>query len=101
MTDDIVAELDCWLRAGYFTSDHPAYQSMERARDEIVALRKCMKASDVEVLIEIGCAEQRERDARVAESGGFIQATDTEWDEGVNYARRFIAAAIRNQGDKT
>ena len=38
---------------------------------------------------------ERERCAKIAESPGFIQAQDTEWDEGVNYAKRFIAAAIR------
>lgn len=33
--------------------------------------------------------------AREAETGGFIEARDSEWDEGVNYARKFIAARIR------
>lgn len=33
--------------------------------------------------------------ARVAESPGFIEARDTDWDAGVNYAKRYIAAAIR------
>lgn len=33
--------------------------------------------------------------ADLAENPGFIQAQDTEWDEGVNYAKRFIAKAIR------
>jgi hypothetical protein len=33
--------------------------------------------------------------AAIAENPGFIQAKDTEWDEGVNYAKRFIAKAIR------
>ncbi len=37
-----------------------------------------------------------ERAAKVAESPGFIQARDTEWDEGINHAKRFIAAAIRD-----
>jgi len=36
-----------------------------------------------------------ERCARVALSPGFIEARDTEWDEGVNYAKRYIATAIR------
>lgn len=40
---------------------------------------------------------ERERCAKIAENPGFIQARDTEWDEGVNYAKRFIAAAIRNE----
>lgn len=38
----------------------------------------------------------RETAARIAENPGFIQARDTEWDEGVNYAKRYIAAAIRS-----
>src|SRR3954447_22878961 len=38
---------------------------------------------------------ERERCAKVAENPGFIQATDTDWDEGVNHAKKFIAAAIR------
>lgn len=33
--------------------------------------------------------------AKVAENPGFIEARDTEWDEGVNYAKSYIAAAIR------
>ena len=40
-------------------------------------------------------AEQKEACARVAETKPFIQARDTDWDEGVNYARKAIAAAIR------
>jgi hypothetical protein len=40
-------------------------------------------------------ARERERCAKIAENPGFIQAQDTEWDEGVNYAKRFIADAIR------
>lgn len=39
---------------------------------------------------------ERERCAKIAENPGFIQAQDTEWDEGVNYAKRFIAEAIRH-----
>ena len=46
---------------------------------------------------EIAAAE-RERCAKIAENPGFIEARDTEWDEGVNYAKRFIAAAIRGRG---
>ncbi len=34
--------------------------------------------------------------AKVAENPGFIQARDTEWDEGVNFAKEYIAKAIRN-----
>lgn len=37
----------------------------------------------------------RERCAAVAENPGFIEARDSEWDQGVNYAKRYIAAAIR------
>jgi len=40
---------------------------------------------------------ERERCAKIAENPGFIEARDTEWDEGVNYAKTFIANAIRNQ----
>lgn len=36
-----------------------------------------------------------ERCANIAENPGFIQAQDTEWDEGVNYTKRFVAKAIR------
>jgi len=42
-----------------------------------------------------GKADAVESCAAIAENPGFIQARDTEWDEGVNYAKRFIAAAIR------
>lgn len=38
---------------------------------------------------------ERDRCAALAENPGFIQARDTEWDEGVNYAKRIIAEAIR------
>lgn len=38
---------------------------------------------------------ERERCAKIAENPGFIQAQDTDWDLGVNYAKKFIAAAIR------
>lgn len=38
---------------------------------------------------------ERERCAKVAENPGFIEARDTEWDEGVNFAKTFIATAIR------
>lgn len=33
--------------------------------------------------------------ARIAEDPGFIDARDSEWDEGVNFAKRYIADAIR------
>ena len=42
-------------------------------------------------------AQERERCAKVAENPGFIEAWDTDWDEGVNHAKTFIANAIRNQ----
>jgi hypothetical protein len=42
-----------------------------------------------------GKREAYEDAAKVAESPGFIEARDTEWDAGVNYAKRFIADAIR------
>lgn len=41
--------------------------------------------------------QERERCAQIAENPGFIEARDTEWDEGVNFAKQFIAAAIRAQ----
>lgn len=37
----------------------------------------------------------REAAAQVALNPGFIEARDTEWDVGVNSAKRYIAAAIR------
>ena len=40
--------------------------------------------------------EALEEAAKVAFNPVFIQARDTEWDEGVNYAKRFISNAIRN-----
>lgn len=40
-----------------------------------------------------------ERCAKVAEGPGFVQARDTEWDTGFNYAKRIIAAAIRKLGE--
>lgn len=42
---------------------------------------------------------ERERCAKIAETPGFIECRDTDWDEGVNFAKRFIAAAIR-RGDE-
>lgn len=33
--------------------------------------------------------------AEIASNPGFIQGRDTEWDEGVNFAKRFISGAIR------
>lgn len=42
----------------------------------------------------------REEAAKIAENPGFIQAQDTEWDEGVNYVKAFIAAALRRMGDE-
>ena len=44
--------------------------------------------------------EKLEEAARVAENPGFIQARDTEWDMGVNYAKPFIANAIRSLKSK-
>lgn len=41
-------------------------------------------------------AAERERCAKIAENPGFIQAQDTEWDMGVEYAKPFIARAIRS-----
>lgn len=38
---------------------------------------------------------ENERCAGVADNPGFIEARDTEWDVGVNYAKRYIATAIR------
>lgn len=36
-----------------------------------------------------------EEAARVADNPGFIEARDTEWDIGVNDAKRMIATAVR------
>jgi len=52
-------------------------------------------ASQAEVFAA-GFSSVIEAAAREAESGGFIEARDSEWDEGVNYARSFIAARIRS-----
>jgi hypothetical protein len=41
-------------------------------------------------------AAERERCVKIAENPGFIQAQDTEWDMGVEYAKPFIARAIRS-----
>jgi hypothetical protein len=41
-------------------------------------------------------AAERERCVKIAENPGFIQAQDTEWDMGVEYAKAFIARAIRS-----
>ena len=48
-------------------------------------------------LVTRAVAAERERNARVAQDI-WVDARDTEWDEGVNYAKRLIAAAIR-RGD--
>lgn len=32
---------------------------------------------------------------KIASAPGFIQARDTEWDEGVNFTKRFVAEALR------
>ena len=37
-----------------------------------------------------------ERCALIVENPGFIQARDTEWDAGVNFAKMFIATAVRH-----
>lgn len=46
------------------------------------------------VIVTRAVAAERECCARVAQDI-WIDARDTEWDEGVNYAKRRIAAAIR------
>lgn len=45
--------------------------------------------------IEEAVAAEREACARTAANPGFIRAQDTEWDDGVEYAKLFIATAIR------
>lgn len=45
-------------------------------------------------LVARAVAAERERCARVAQDI-WVNARDTEWDEGVNYAKRRIVAAIR------
>ena len=44
-------------------------------------------------------ADERYKCSKVAENPGFIEAQDTEWDLGVNFAKKFIAAAIRSARD--
>lgn len=51
--------------------------------------------------IRQACNEKLEEAARVAENPGFIEATDTDWDLGVNFAKPFIAKAIRTLKETT
>ena len=48
----------------------------------------------VAALLHLCLAAQRKADAEVARRPGFIQAQDTEWDQGVEYAKTFCARAI-------
>lgn len=54
---------------------------------------------EVDALARAAIAVVIERCAEVAECPGFVQARDTEWDTGFNYAKRIIAAAIRKLGE--
>ena len=38
--------------------------------------------------------------AEIARNPGFIEARDTDWDVGVNFAKRFISDAIRTEALK-
>jgi hypothetical protein len=65
MSDDIVAELDRWLRP---PQGEPAlYKMLQRARDEIVALRKRWLGESLKRYHE-GRAEERERCAQIADN---------------------------------
>lgn len=52
-------------------------------------------AESIRYMVAQAIAAERERCAQIAENPGFIQARDTEWDIGVNYAKQYIAMAIR------
>lgn len=62
------------------------------ALDWVNGIRESAKARAVIAVVIERCAE-------VAEDPGFVQARDTEWDTGFNYAKRIIAAAIRKLGE--
>lgn len=111
------------------TPDDGLQRNWQReAVDEIERLRGCLKIAPGVVMIAYedgahqrvsrGYAKERCRAekaesalaqarkdalldaAKKAENPGFIEARDTEWDEGVNYAKRFVAAAIRALAEK-
>src|SRR5882672_4090104 len=52
------------------------------------------QATEIEQLQQ-ALKDECERCAKIAENPGFIQARDSEWDDGVNFAKAFIADAIR------
>jgi len=51
---------------------------------------------DFIALVSRALKDEREACAKIAESEPFIEARDTEFDTGVNLARKVIASAIRN-----
>jgi hypothetical protein len=89
MSDDIVAELDRWLAETVNEIYGPTPVMVQRARDEIVALRKAM----YEMLTppsNAARAAQRERDEEIALRYA-----------GESYVAELIANAIHNQGDES
>jgi len=66
---DIVAELDRWLRSGHLHSQEPVYQVMERARDEIMRLRRDCSAL-ANWAVPAARAEALEEAARYFETQG-------------------------------
>jgi len=53
------------------------------------------RAQTAEAVAAKSREEALEEAAKVAESHGFINARDTDWDGGVNFTRKFIAEHIR------
>lgn len=50
----------------------------------------------LDMILRVLQNETLEEAAKCAEQPGFVQARDSEWDDGFNYAKDFIARAIRN-----
>lgn len=77
-------------------AERERYAAERKLCEEALAAAIKDTADKVVPMIRQAVAAERERCAKIAEENpGFIEARDTEWDEGVNFAKRFIAAAIR------
>lgn len=63
---------------------------LERYCNAKAAARRIVEKIDADEDVE-----SRERYAKIAENPGFIECRDTDWDDGVNFAKKFIAAKIR------
>lgn len=88
---EAATQLDA-LSAAYLQSQADLQNALGD-RDE--AIKQQIRAEDRATRAEQERDEALERAARTAENPGFIEAQDTEWDLGVNFAKKFIAAAIR------